>query len=124
CASNKAAGAPALSEGLVAAETVTGTAICFPSAARENNSLPSPRQRGSAPPAVEILNSLSADGKGCTYTSGCPVLSEAYAIQPLSGESWPCASLNAECTNGIGAPDAFPSGPMGSTQTSHLVFGS
>ena len=89
CASNRATGVPASKEGFAPAAAFTGTAIIFPSAASKNSSLPSPRQRGCWPPAIEMVHSPSPGGNGRTYTSRRPDRSEVKAIQWLSGESWP-----------------------------------
>src|SRR6202049_2880810 len=102
CVSNSGTGAPSRNEGLGSVTAFTSTAVIFPSAPAKNSSLPSPRQRGCSPPAVEPLHKPSEAGKGRTYTSRCPDSSEVYAIHRPSGEIWPWSSLNSVLRNGIG----------------------
>src|SRR5438094_1490496 len=129
CVSNSGCGVPGSKAGLVngpeGTPALTATAIILPSAPTKNSSLPSPRQRGCSPPVREIFHWLSAAGNGRTYTSRCPDSSDVYAIQWLSGESWPETSLNSERRKGV-PETGFRSTPrsIGSTQISHLVFGS
>src|SRR5215469_1014949 len=85
--SKSTSGTPGSKEGLGPAVAFTATAIIFPSASTKNSSFPSPRQRGCSPPAIEIFVWPSPSGNGRTYTSSCPLASDVYAIQWLSGES-------------------------------------
>src|SRR5262249_45334720 len=71
-ASNNGWGVPASKEGFVPAISFTVTAIIFLSAPTKNSSLPSPRQRGCSPPAIEIFHWPSAPGNDRTYTSERP----------------------------------------------------
>src|SRR5215813_1212509 len=122
CESNSGRGVSTSKVGFVPAMAFTATAIIFPSPPTKKSSLPSPRQRGCSPPAVEILFSPSALGNCRTYTSRCPDLSDVYAIQWPSGESCPKSSPNCDRRKGTG----FRSAPLsiGSIQMSPLVLGS
>ncbi len=122
CESNSGCGASASKERVAPYMAFTAAATIFPSAPAKNSSLPSPRQRGCSPPAMEIFHRPSPAGNGCTYTSRRPDSSVVKAIQWPSGESCPKSSLNPERRKGTGFRSAPPS--IGSTQMSYLVFGS
>ena len=70
--SNSGTGIPASNNGFGARTPFTSTAVTFLSASGSNSFLPSPRQRGCSPPAVEIGHLPAPEGNGRTYTSRWP----------------------------------------------------
>src|SRR5438093_433719 len=94
--------------------SVIGTAMIFPSGARQNSSFPSRRHTGWMPPAVEICHLPLGVGKFCTKTSGRPDSADKYATRQPEIEHLHLAVVGDRDVRGlqVAVDDAFVVGRL------------